>query len=224
MKSEPLPENQLNPHIALPTIGTILPIAGGSSLELQTNKQKKDHYRLVNNVAVQGPIHYIEWSKTPLTFSKQDLNLERYPHADVMVIKANIAAWEINRILIDSGSSMDIIFVNAFDQMKLSRNQLQPLDSPLVGFGGKRIEALGKISLPVSFGDLQNARTEYVTFNVVGLHYSYNAIFGRGFANKFNIAIHTGYFCMKMPALHGVITVYGSQKEARNIERAIHKS
>ena len=56
--------------------------------------------------------------------SEQDLNLESYPHADAMVIKANIAAWEINRILIDSGSSTDIIVVNAFDQMKLNRNQL----------------------------------------------------------------------------------------------------
>lgn len=146
----------------------------------------------------------------PLTFSEQNLNLESYPHATEMVIKANIAAWEISRILIDLGSSVDIIFVNAFDQMKLSKNQLQPSDSPLVGSGGKRIEALGNISLSVSIGDIQNARTEYITFDVVDLHYPYNAIFGRVFANKFNIAIHIGYLCMKMSALHGVIAVYGS--------------
>jgi hypothetical protein len=29
---------------------------------------------------------------------------------------------------------------------------------------------------------------------------------------------------MKIPALHGVITVHGSQKKARKIERAIYKS
>ena len=77
--------------------------------------------------------------------------------------------------------------------MNLTRNQLQPLDSPLVSFGGKRIEALGKISLPISFGDQQNARTEYVTFNVIDLHYPYNIIFGSGFANKFNVAITMEY-------------------------------
>ena len=108
--------------------------------------------------------------------------------------------------------------------MKLSRSQLQPSNSPLIGFGGKRINALRKISLLVSFGGQENARTEYMNFDVVDLYYPYNAIFGRGFTNKFNIAIHMGYLCMKIPALHGTITVHGSQKEARNIERAIYKS
>ena len=56
------------------------------------------------------------------------------------------------------------------------------------------------------------------------LYYPYNAIFGREFANKFSAAIHMGYLCMKMPALHDTITIHGSQKEARNIERAIYKS
>ena len=70
---------------------------------------------------------------------------------------------------------------------------MQLLDSTLIGFGGKRIDALGKISLPVSFESQENARTEYVTFVVVDLYYPYNAIFGRGFTNKFNAAIHMGY-------------------------------
>ena len=108
--------------------------------------------------------------------------------------------------------------------MKLSRSQLQPSDSPLIGFGGKRIDALGKISLLVSFEGQENTRTKYVTFDVVDLYYSYNTIFGRGFANKFNAAIHIGYLCIKMSALHGIISVHDSQKEARNIESAIYKS
>ena len=98
------------------------------------------------------------------------------------------------------------------------------MDSPLISFGGKRIDALGKISLLVSFGGQENTRAEYVTFDIVDLFYPYNAIFGRGFANKFNTTIHMGYLCMKMSALHEIITVHSSQKEARNVERVVYKS
>jgi hypothetical protein len=45
---------------------------------------------------------------------------------------------------------------------------------------------------------------------MVDLYYPYNVIFDRGFANKFNAAIHMGYLCMKIPALYGIITIHGS--------------
>ena len=76
----------------------------------------------------------------------------------------------------------------------------------------------------MSFGNQDNARTEYITFDVVDLYYPYNAILGRGFTTRFNAALHMAYLCMKIPALHGIITIRGSQKEARNIEKAIYRA
>jgi hypothetical protein len=67
----------------------ILPIARGSAMEFQTKKKKKDHLRLVNNIVVQGLVLCTDWSKTLITFTEQDLQLESYPHADAMVIQAN---------------------------------------------------------------------------------------------------------------------------------------
>jgi len=61
--------------------------------------------------------------------------------------------------------------------MKLDKNLLQPARHPLYGFGGK-VKAIGKITLPVTFGDQSNSRTEHITFDVVGKLYNYNAIFG----------------------------------------------
>jgi ribonuclease HI len=96
---------------------------------------------------------------------------------------------------------------------------LHPPDYPLQGFGGKPIKPVGKVSLPVSFGDLDNARTESLAFDVVDIYHPYLAIFGRGFMNKFDAVIRQQFLCMKIPASKGVITVFGDQQEARNIEK-----
>jgi hypothetical protein len=49
--------------------------------------------------------------------------------------------------------------------------------------------------------------------------YPYNAIFGRGLVNTFKVALHLGYLCLKIPATFRVISVSGSQKDARNIKQ-----
>jgi hypothetical protein len=49
--------------------------------------------------------------------------------------------------------------------------------------------------------------------------YPYNTIFGRGLLNTFEAALHSGYLYLKVPATIAIITVFDSQKEARNIER-----
>jgi hypothetical protein len=49
--------------------------------------------------------------------------------------------------------------------------------------------------------------------------YPYNAIFGRGLLNTFEATLHSGYLCLKVPATFGAITVFGSQQDARNIEK-----
>jgi hypothetical protein len=96
---------------------------------------------------------------------------------------------------------------------------LHPPEYPLQGFGGKPIKPVGKISLPVSFGDLDNVRIENLTFDVVDIYHPYLAIFGRGYMNKFDAVIRQQFLCMKIPAPKGVITVFGNQQEARNIEK-----
>jgi hypothetical protein len=87
----------------------------------------------------------------------------------------------------------------------------------LYGFGGRRIEPIGSISLPVSFGSLCNAHTEYITFDVVEMNYPYNAIFRRGLLNTLEAVLHSLYLYLKVPAALGVISIYDSQKDARNI-------
>jgi hypothetical protein len=46
----------------------------------------------------------------------------------------------------------------------------------------------------------------------------YNTIFGQGLLNTPEAALHSAYLCLNVPTTFSVITVLGSQKEARNIE------
>jgi hypothetical protein len=55
---------------------------------------------------------------------------------------------------------------------------------------------------------------------MVDMIYLYNAIFGRGLINTFEVALHSLYLCLKVPATLGVIPVHGSQKDARNIQQS----
>ncbi|XP_072151360.1 uncharacterized protein [Setaria viridis] len=157
----------------------------------------------------------------PISFTGEDFKLKTTSHNDAMVIKALIAGWTVGKVLVDTGSSAEILFANAFREMNIDMNTLDPVDIPLLGFGGKPVKALGKIALPVSFGDHDNARIEHITFDMVEMHYPYNAILSRSFITKMDATIRQLYLCMKIPALKGVITVYGDQQMARNIERGV---
>jgi hypothetical protein len=98
----------------------------------------------------------------------------------------------------------------------------------LCGFGGRQIVALGKITMPITFGYVHNTRTEQVVFDIVDIDYPYNAIIGQGTLNAFEAILHPAYLCMKIPSDQGPIDVHGSQEAARRAEgnwidsKAIH--
>jgi hypothetical protein len=196
-----------------------MPITGGSAVEFETKKQRNNYFRSVNIIINDGPAARPEWAKVPITFTEEDFKLKSANHNDAMVIEVNIAGWVIGKILVDNGSLTDILFLKTFEKMNLSQHMLHPPEYSLQGFGGKPIKPVGKVSLPISFGDLDNTRIETLTFDVVDIYHPYLAIFGRGFMNKFYAVIRQQFLCTKIPAPKGVITVFGDQQEARNTEK-----
>jgi hypothetical protein len=163
----------------------------------------------VNHVAVEGPIVCTKWSHIQIAFTEADIKLTSVLHTDAMVITAHVDKWNVTRVLVDIGSQAKILFLSTFKQKCFNKKQLKEASKPLYGIGGKNIEPVGSISLPMSFGTLSNARIEYITFDVVDMSYPYNAIFGRGFLNSFGAVLHSLYLCLKFPATQGVISVHG---------------
>jgi hypothetical protein len=177
---------------------------------------------------VQGPFIKSKWSHIPFTFSQEDLQLKDYPHNDAMVISYVIKGFLVHNVLLNTGSATDIIFAKAFRQMQEPDDKIHDATHPLYGFRGKQIVALGKITMPVTFGYVHNTRIENVVFDIVDMEYPYNAIIGRGMLNAFGAILHPTYLCMKIPSEQGPIAVHGSQEAARRAEgswidsKAIH--
>jgi hypothetical protein len=188
-------------------------------LSFENMWQRREYYRQVNHVVVEGPIVQTKWSHVQITFTEANIKLTSFPHTDAMVITAHINKWNVMRVLVDNGSQAEILFLSTFEQIVINKKQLKEAPKPLYDFGGRNIEPLGSISLLVSFGSLANAHTEYITFDVVDMSYPYNAIFGRVLLNTFEVALHSLYPCLKVPAALEVISIHDNKKEARNIEQ-----
>ena len=177
---------------------------------------------------MQGPFIKSKWSHILITFSQKDLQLKDYPHNDAMFISCVIKGFLVHNVLVDTGTVTDIIFAKAFRQMQEPDDKIHDATHPLCGFRGRQIVALGKITMPVTFGYVHNTRTEKVVFNIVDMEYPYNAIIGRGTLNAFEEILHPSYLCMKIPSEQGPIAIHGSQEAARRAEgswtdsKAIH--
>jgi hypothetical protein len=145
-----------------------------------------------------------------------------------MVISCVIKGFLVHNVLVDTGNAADIIFAKAFRQMQEPEDKIHDATHPLCGFGGRQIVALRKITMPVTFGFVNNTRTEQVVFDIVDMEYPYNAIIGCGTLNAFEAILHPAYLCMKIPSDQGPIAIHGSQEAARKAEgnwtdsKAIH--
>ncbi|XP_065626703.1 uncharacterized protein LOC136066384 [Quercus suber] len=127
------------------------PTTGGSFKSL-----KKTHQRQVNSVHVA---HLPKQRRTDqdMTFNESDSRGVKQPHNDPLVIKLTIERFKTKRVLVDNGSSVDIIYFSAFQQLKLDPNRLRPFDSPLVSFSGDRVYPRGIVTLTITVGTDPNS-------------------------------------------------------------------
>ena len=109
---------------------------------------------MVLNIQMASFIPRKEQDETPVIgFSEIDARHLHHPHDDALVVNIQVGDYNMHQILIDNGSSADILYYPAFQQMMIGKERLIPTNAPLVGFGGTKIYPLGAITLPVTIGD-----------------------------------------------------------------------
>ena len=88
-----------------------------------------------------------------IEFSEEDARRLHHPHDDAIVVSIRVGDYNTHRVLIDNGSSANILYYPTFQQMRINKEWLVPTNTPLVRFKGTKVYPLGAVTLPVTVGD-----------------------------------------------------------------------
>jgi hypothetical protein len=197
-----------------PAVHDCYMIYGGPSTQL-TARQRMRERREVFASRMAVP-QYLSWSGTPITFDRDDHpDKVVAPGVYPLVVDPIIVNTRLSKVLMDGGSSLNIIYLETLDLLGINRAQLQPSAGGFHGVvPGKKALSVGRIDLPVCFGTAANFRKETLTFEVVGFRGMYHAIVGRPGYAKFMAIPNYTYLKLKMPGPKGVITISSSYEHA----------
>ncbi|GAA0151568.1 hypothetical protein LIER_10264 [Lithospermum erythrorhizon] len=110
--------------------GNVNVISGGCSGGRDSGRAKRayakrDIYAVTKGAGLTFP---------GLSFSKKDFEVLEFPNEDQLVITPMIAKFEVGRVLLDTGSSVDILFLIAYLKLGMGREQIRPVSTPLIWF------------------------------------------------------------------------------------------
>ena len=136
----------------------------------------------------------------------------QHPHDDPLVIRAVIANKTVHRVLVDNGSSADIIFASTFDKMGIGMEKLELVNAHLRGFSEEKVLPLGSIQLVLTLGDPSCQATTAVRFLIVDAPSTYNILLGRPSLNTVRVIPSDYHMVIKFPTTNGVGMVRGNQR------------
>ena len=86
-------------------------------------------------------------------FLEENARHLHHSHDDALVVSIRAGDYNTHQVLVDNGSSADILYYPVFQQLRINRERLVPTNTPLVGFGGTKVYPFGAVTLPVTVGD-----------------------------------------------------------------------
>ena len=184
----------------MPVHGEIHTISGGFSGGGCTASQRKKYARAVMMIEVQEADQAFD---IDLIFTKADL-WDVVPHDnDPVVVSVVTVRRKVHCVLVDQGSSTDVMFWSTFNKLQLSPNQLRRYTGCLYGFARDHVEVRGHIDLRTTFTDGVASRIENIRHLVVNTHSTYNILLGRPALNRLRTIASTRHMKMKLPPLRG---------------------
>jgi len=164
---------------------------------------------------------WLNWSEQPITWTRDDHpRVVDNSGALALVVSPQVGGYTLDKVLMDGGSSINILYYDTFRKMELTQKQLQHSETVFHGIVlGKSARPIDKIYLETTFGNAENFRSEIIPFQVVDLESPYHAILGRPAYARFMARPCYVYLKLKMPGPYGPITVEGSRSRATECDQ-----
>jgi hypothetical protein len=172
------------------------------------------------NVVMPAEPQFMHWSEVPITWGREDHpRLMPSPGEYALVVDPVVCSdthmCRFSRMLIDGGSSINLLYQSSLEKLGIPLAQLKPSRLTFHGIvPGHSCTPLGKVQLEVLFGKKGNSRREPIWFEVVDISSPYHALLGRPALANFMAVPHYAYLKMKLPGPRGMITVAGSFKKS----------
>ncbi|RDX96594.1 hypothetical protein CR513_20733, partial [Mucuna pruriens] len=150
-----------------------------------------------------------------ITFDDRDMRGRATCQDEPMVISMGVTGYKVERVLIDQGSSANILYRSTLEKMQLPTGLIQPCPGNLYGFAGECVPILGTVELETCLGERLVDRTILIQYTIVDAPASYNIIVGRPALNRVGAIVSTKHLCMKFPVGGKVGCVWADTRTAQ---------
>ncbi|CAL2271967.1 unnamed protein product [Prunus armeniaca] len=131
---------------------SVVPTLAGISKRSRKQYVRATQYSQVFDIEVNWHHKAPRVTWEPITFCEKEEEGILYPHYDPMIIRAEVTDFDVGRVLINTESSVNVIFANAFRELGINDGYINRQLTPLLSFSGDLVQPVGIVSLHVAFG------------------------------------------------------------------------
>ncbi|XP_039688680.1 uncharacterized protein [Medicago truncatula] len=140
-----------------------------------------------------------------LSFSEEDLPVEGKNHNMALHISVTCKTDSLSNVLIDTGSSLNVMAKTTFDKLTYSDGFIRPSCVSVRAFDGSRKTVWGEIDLPITIGPQEFK----VTFQIMDIQASYSCLLGRPWIHEAGAVTSTLHQKLKFVSHGKLVTVSG---------------
>ncbi|XP_056695529.1 uncharacterized protein [Spinacia oleracea] len=196
--------------------GFVVVISGGPAAGGPTMRGQKDYAPRLGQVMLSGKSPVDPFPR--IEICELDGGRVATPHDDPLMVEIKISNMRVKRILIDTGSSSDIMSMECLSRLAHDPKTIESIHYPIIGFGGSIIHPVGVITCRFGLDrERKDGRKMGVDFLIARDLTTYNVILGRPTLNKIKAVVVTHLMLLKYVCDDGAIgTIHGDQQQARD--------